>query len=45
MQYLETMRLIGVPINESKSVVSVDRPVAEFVKRVAVNGQDVSPFS
>jgi hypothetical protein len=39
------MNLIGVPINESKSVVSENRPVAEFVKRVTVNGRDVSPFS
>nr|UPW42248.1 MAG: putative RNA dependent RNA polymerase [Henan mito-like virus 36] len=45
LKYLEVMNLIGVPINESKSVVSENRPVAEFVKRVAVNGRDVSPFS
>jgi hypothetical protein len=39
------MNLIGVPINVSKSVVSENRPVAEFVKRVSLNGKDVSPFS
>jgi hypothetical protein len=39
------MKLIGVPINESKSVIAENRPVAEFVKRVAINGKDVSPFS
>jgi hypothetical protein len=36
---------IGVPINMSKSVVAVNKPVVEFVKRVSVNGIDVSPFS
>lgn len=44
-EYLEIMTSIGVPINMSKSVVSVDKPVVEFVKRVSVNGTDVSPFS
>jgi len=44
-QYLKVMNLIGVPINVSKSVVSVRKPVAEFVKRVCLNGKDVSPFS
>jgi len=44
-KYLEVMNLIGVPINVSKSVVSENRPVAEFVKRVCLNGKDVSPFS
>jgi 3D (Asp-Asp-Asp) domain-containing protein len=39
------MTAIGVPINMSKSVVAVDKPVVEFVKRVSVNGTDVSPFS
>lgn len=43
--YLLIMSTIGVPINMSKSVVSELRPVAEFVKRVSVNGKDVSPFS
>lgn len=32
-KYLEIMSLIGVPINESKSVVSEHRPVVEFAKR------------
>jgi len=43
--YLEVMEFIGVPINMSKSVVSENKPVVEFVKRVAINGVDVSPFS
>lgn len=43
--YLIIMNAIGVPINLSKSVVSENKPVAEFVKRVSVNGKDVSPFS
>jgi len=45
LKYLEVMSLIGVPINVSKSVVAENRPVAEFVKRVCLNGKDVSPFS
>jgi len=44
-EYLVVMSDIGVPINMSKSVVSVNKPVVEFVKRVSVNGVDVSPFS
>jgi len=32
-KYLEIMKNIGVPINESKSVVSEHRPVVEFAKR------------
>jgi len=43
--YLDIMSSIGVPINMSKSVVAVNKPVVEFVKRVSVNGIDVSPFS
>jgi hypothetical protein len=39
------MRLIGVPINESKSVVSLKRPVVEFAKRTSFNGKEVSPYS
>jgi hypothetical protein len=39
------MKEIGVPINLAKSVVSENKPVVEFVKRVSVNGTDVSPFS
>jgi hypothetical protein len=44
-KYLETMNLLGVPINLSKSVVAENRPVAEFVKRISVNGKEVSAFS
>lgn len=43
--YLVLMSDIGVPINMAKSVVAVNKPVVEFVKRVSVNGIDVSPFS
>jgi len=43
--YLNVMTLLGVPINQSKSVISRDRPVAEFVKRICHNGKDVSAFS
>lgn len=43
--YLRIMSEIGVPINLSKSVVAESRPVAEYVKRVALNGVDVSPLS
>jgi hypothetical protein len=39
------MNLLGVPINLAKSVVSENRPVAEFVKRLSVNGKEVSAFS
>jgi hypothetical protein len=39
------MKHIGVPINLSKSVVAVNKPVAEFVKRLAYKGVDVSPYS
>jgi len=42
-KYLEVMSLIGVPINESKSIVSVDRPVVEFAKRTWWN-QECSPI-
>jgi hypothetical protein len=37
------MKLIGVPINESKSVVAKDRPVVEFAKRTWW-GNSVSPL-
>jgi hypothetical protein len=39
------MSMIGLPINLSKSVVAECRPVAEYVKRVAFKGLDVSPYS
>lgn len=45
LSYLEVMKLIGVPINLSKSVVAENRPVAEYVKRVTLNGVDISPYS
>jgi len=43
MKYLEVMKLIGVPINESKSVVAVQKPVVEFAKRTWFN-HEVSPI-
>jgi hypothetical protein len=45
LSYLKVMNSIGVPINESKSIVSTNRPVVEYVKRVSLNGIDVSPYS
>lgn len=39
------MALIGVPINESKSVVSVKHPVVEFAKRTFYKNVEVSPYS
>jgi len=42
------MKLLGVPINESKSVISLvgsPHPVVEFAKRTSVDGRDCSPLS
>jgi hypothetical protein len=39
------MDLIGVPINEKKSVVSTHKPVVEFAKRTAVGNHEVTPLS
>jgi hypothetical protein len=36
------MNALGVPINESKSVVSRSKPVVEFVKRTSYLGKEVS---
>lgn len=41
-KYLEVMTALGVPINESKSVVSRSKPVVEFVKRTSYLGKEVS---
>lgn len=38
------MAKLGVPINESKSVVSVNKPVVEFVKRTSLGNKEVSPI-
>jgi len=46
--YLQVMGLLGVPINESKSVISVAgsrHTVVEFAKRTSVNSVDCSPLS
>lgn len=42
-QYLLTMELLGVPINQNKSVVAEDRPVVEFAKRTFFK-EEVSPL-
>jgi len=45
-KYLEVMNHLGVPINTSKSVVSIQKaPVVEFAKRTSYNMTDVSPIS
>jgi len=45
-KYIELMALYGVPINTSKSVVSIQKaPVVEFAKRTSYNLTDVSPIS
>jgi hypothetical protein len=38
------MAELGVPINQSKSVVSINKPVVEFVKRTSVGKKEVSPI-
>lgn len=46
--YLQVMSLLGVPINESKSVVTLvdsQHKVVEFAKRTSVDGRDSSPIS
>jgi hypothetical protein len=43
--YLKVMAQIGVPINQSKSVVAEHTPVCEFVKRLSINGKEVTAFS
>lgn len=46
--YLQVMGLLGVPINESKSVITLPGSkhiVVEFAKRLSVNGRDASPLS
>jgi hypothetical protein len=46
--YLQAMGLLGVPINESKSVISLPNSthkVVEFAKRTSVNSIDCSPLS
>lgn len=44
-EYLEVMKLLGVPINISKSITSENKPVVEFVKRLAVKGTEVSALT
>jgi hypothetical protein len=45
-KYLELMNLLGVPINQSKSIVSVgSNLVIEFAKRTSIKSQDISPIS
>jgi hypothetical protein len=40
--YLSVMAKLGVPINESKSVIATCSPVVEFAKRLAIAGREVS---
>jgi hypothetical protein len=45
-KYLMIMSLLGVAINETKSVVSLgDNHVVEFAKRTSIKGKDCSPLS
>jgi len=44
-KYLEVMSLIGVPINEKKSVVDIRGKTLELAKRTIFNGTDVSAIS
>lgn len=45
-KYIEFMNSLGVPINTSKSVVSVgSNRVIEFAKRTSFQGKDCSPLS
>lgn len=44
-KYLEIMELIGVPINEMKSVISKTGSTVEFAKRTSYHQTDVSPIS
>lgn len=43
-EYLRVMKLLGVEINLSKSIVSPSKPIFEFAKRTFNNGIDVSPI-
>jgi hypothetical protein len=43
-EYLRVMRLLGVEINLTKSIVSPGKPVFEFAKRTMNYGNDVSPI-
>lgn len=43
--YLDIMRTLGVEISLSKSMISEDGKSFEFVKRVFLKGEDVSPIS
>jgi len=45
-KYCEFMASIGVPLNEKKSVISIQKvPVVEYAKRTSFNSHDVSPIS
>jgi len=43
-EYLRVMRLLGVEINLTKSIVSPNEPIFEFAKRTYNRGVDVSPL-
>jgi hypothetical protein len=45
-EYKSIMRSIGVPINDSKSMISSPDTIrAEFAKRIFLNGQEISPIN
>lgn len=47
-RYLKVLASLGVPVNESKSVVTLEKSphkVVEFAKRTSVDGVDCSPLS
>jgi len=45
LKYIELLAKLGVPANPSKSIPSPTVPSAEFLKRTALGGKDVSPIS
>lgn len=44
-EYIRLLAEFGVPANPAKSIPSPSFPSAEFLKRTAYNGKDVSPIS
>lgn len=45
-KYVEIMSLLGVPLNEMKSVISIQEvPTVEYAKRTSYKSIDVSPIS
>nr|QJT73703.1 RNA-dependent RNA polymerase [Botrytis cinerea mitovirus 3] len=44
-KYLEIAKILGVEINLTKSISSLNRPVFEFAKRTCFGNSDLSPIS